>query len=137
MKKNPASTPVKKPAAPPPAETAKPPRSAEFDLNTLVRALSSLKRGDFSVRLPEEWTGAAGRVANTFNDVVELNDRMAQELDRISHVVGRQGRINQRASLGDVSGSWRSSVGDLNNLIANLVHPTSEMARVIGAVAKG
>ncbi len=138
MKKNPSPPPLATPVHPPSRDDgATAGKPAEFNLNTLVRALSSLKKGDFSVRLPEEWTGVSGKLADTFNEVVELNDRMARELDRISHVVGRQGRINQRATLGDVSGSWRSSVGDLNNLIANLVHPTSEMARVIGAVAKG
>ena len=50
---------------------------------------------------------------------------------------GLGGRIGQRASLGDVSGTWADSVGLINELIADLVQPTSGMARVIGAVAKG
>ena len=66
-----------------------------------------------------------------------MNQRMAQELERISHAVGRQGRLSQRASLGDVRGSWAASVDSVNTLIDDLVHPTTEMARVIGAVAKG
>ena len=81
--------------------------------------------------------GVGGKVADAFNSVVELNERMAVELERVSVVVGKKGRINQRASLGDVSGSWDRSVGFLNSLIGDLVQPTSEMARVIGAVAKG
>src|SRR5207302_1336105 len=59
------------------------------------------------------------------------------ELERISHVVGKEGKINQRASLGAVSGSWEAALASVNALIGDLVHPTSEMARVIGAVAKG
>ncbi|HET6409354.1 MAG TPA: HAMP domain-containing protein, partial [Chthoniobacteraceae bacterium] len=114
------------------------PSSAQgFDLNTLLNRLSALKKGDFTVRLPVEWLGAAGKVADAFNSVVELNERMARELERVSEVVGKKGRINQRASLGDVTGSWERSVGFLNSLIGDLVQPTSEMARVIGAVAKG
>ncbi|MHA3770101.1 HAMP domain-containing protein [Verrucomicrobiota bacterium sgz303538] len=108
-----------------------------FDLNTLLHALTALKKGDFTVRLPVAWTGIAGRVSDTFNDVVGLNERLARELDRMSEVVGKQGKINQRATLGDVSGSWDRSIGLINNLISDLVQPTSEMARVIGAVAKG
>ena len=68
---------------------------------------------------------------------MELNERMARELERISGVVGKQGKITQRASLGDATGAWDKSIGVINNLIGDLVHPTSEMARVIGAVAKG
>ncbi len=62
---------------------------------------------------------------------------MAQELERTSHTVGRQGRLSQRASLGDVGGSWAASIDSVNTLIDDLVHPTTEMSRVIGAVAKG
>src|ERR1700676_2344904 len=76
-----------------------------LDTTALLNALSGLKKGDFTVRLPVEWTGTAGKVADTFNEVVELNQRMARELDRLSRVVGKEGKISQRASLGDVTGS--------------------------------
>ncbi len=108
-----------------------------LDTTVLLTALSALKRGDFTVRLPMDWTGLAGKVADTFNDVVELNQRMARELDRLSRVVGKEGRIAQRGSLGDVSGSWADAISSVNDLIGDLVHPTSETARVIGAVAQG
>ena len=103
----------------------------------LLTALTALRKGDFSVRLPLDWVGTAGKIADAFNDVVERNDRMANELERISLVVGKEGKIGQRASIGDVSGSWADSVASVNTLISDLVHPTSETARVIGAVAKG
>ena len=97
----------------------------------------AFKRGDFSARLPEDWTGVAGKIADTFNDVIRTNQRMTQELERIVRVVGREGRITQRASLSDVSESWGDAIGCINVLIEDLLRPTSEMARVIGAVAKG
>ena len=112
-------------------------REDSIDHKQLLVALTAFKRGDFSVRLPDDWTGVAGKIADTFNDVIATNQRMSQELERISLVVGKQGRISQRASLGDVSKSWADSVGSINALIGDLVQPTSEMARVIGAVAKG
>jgi HAMP domain-containing protein/signal transduction histidine kinase/CheY-like chemotaxis protein len=107
------------------------------DTAALLSALISLKKGDCSVRLPSHWTGVAGKVADTFNQVVELNERMANELGRLSRVVGKEGKLTQRADLGDVSGHWRESVACVNALIDDLVHPTSETARVIGAVAQG
>jgi HAMP domain-containing protein/signal transduction histidine kinase/DNA-binding response OmpR family regulator len=108
-----------------------------LDTSAVLSALHTLKRGDFSIRLPVDWTGIAGRVADAFNDVVELNQRMAHELDRISRVVGKEGKIAQRASLGNVTGSWADSVNSVNDLVSDLVYPTSETARVIGAVAQG
>ena len=108
-----------------------------LDAKQLLAALTAFKRGDFSARLPDDWTGVAGKVADTFNEVIATNQRMARELDRISRVVGKEGRITQRASIGDVSECWAESIGSVNALIGDLVNPTSEMARVIGAVAKG
>src|SRR5262249_53669650 len=108
-----------------------------LDTTALLSAMHALKRGDFSVRLPLEWTGPAGKMAVACNDVAELNERMSHELERLSRVVGKEGRLNQRASLGDVSGSWAEAVDSVNALIDDLVHPTSETARVIGAVAQG
>jgi HAMP domain-containing protein len=108
-----------------------------IDERKLLRALLAFKRGDFSVRLPDDWTGLAGKIADTFNEVIAINQRMTHELDRIGRVVGKEGRITQRASIGDVSKSWAQMVKSVNDLIEDLGHPTSEMARVIGAVAKG
>src|SRR6201984_2090394 len=109
----------------------------ECDKGQLLRALMAFKRGDFSVRLPDDWTGVAGKIADTFNEVIAKNQRLTMELDRIGRAVGKKGRITQRASLGDVSNSWADAIRSVNGLISDLVHPTSEMARVIGAVAKG
>jgi HAMP domain-containing protein/signal transduction histidine kinase/DNA-binding response OmpR family regulator len=108
-----------------------------IDTAALLSALNAFKRGDFSVRLPAEWPGLAGKVADTFNEVIELNQKMALELERLSSVVGKGGKINQRATLGRVSGSWEASIISVNDLIDDLVHPTRETARVIGAVARG
>jgi len=107
------------------------------EIAVILGALNALKRGDASVRLPIEWPGTLGRVADAFNDVVERNHRMAQELARLSRVVGKEGKLGRRAALGDVTGFWRDSIDAVNLLIEDLVHPTSETARVIGAVAQG
>ncbi|MEO5731735.1 MAG: HAMP domain-containing protein, partial [Byssovorax sp.] len=100
-------------------------------------ALSALRKGEFSVRLPIDYQGIDGKIADAFNDVVELNDRLAKELERLSRVVGKEGKIAQRASIGEVRGTWAATVSSVNALVGDLVHPTSETARVIGAVAKG
>jgi HAMP domain-containing protein/signal transduction histidine kinase/DNA-binding response OmpR family regulator len=107
------------------------------EISIIVGALNALKRGDASVRLPPDWPGPLGRLADVFNDVVERNERMARELERLSRVVGEEGKLSKRGTLGDVTGFWRDSIDAVNKLIDDLVHPTSETARVIGAVAQG
>jgi HAMP domain-containing protein/signal transduction histidine kinase/CheY-like chemotaxis protein len=113
------------------------PATNSNEMTTLVTALTALKRGKQGVRLPMEWTGLAGKVADAFNEVVELNERMADELARLRRVAGKEGKLAERISLGDVGGFWDESVKSVNALIDDLVHPTSETARVIGAVAQG
>ncbi len=108
-----------------------------YVMKELLGALSALKKGDSSVRLPIDWTGLSGKLSETFNEVVELNEAMAQELARLRQRVGKEGKLKQRASLGECKGFWKDSIGSVNALIDDLVHPTSETARVIGAVAQG
>ena len=110
---------------------------SELDTRQLLAALIAFKRGDFSARLPQDWTGVPGKIADTFNTVIETNERMSRELERIVNAVGKEGRITQRASLNNVSESWADAIRCINVLIEDLLRPTSEMARVIGAVAKG
>ena len=66
-----------------------------------------------------------------------MNERMAGDLGMLSQSVGKEGRINQRLILAEADGFWRESISHVNGLIDDLVHPTSETARVIGAVAQG
>src|SRR5206468_461811 len=121
---------------------AKPARVTEISAETidarlLLKVLSDFKKGDFTTRLPSEQTGLTGKVYDALNEVVERNGRMAKEFDRVASVVGKEGRIRQRASLPMATGSWSECIDSVNTLIADLVQPTTEVARVIGAVAKG
>lgn len=87
-----------------------------LDPGELLRALTSFKKGDFSVRPPVEYTGVAGKIADTFNDAVELTENMTKEFERISNVVGIQGKVTERASLQGAGGSWADSVDAVNGL---------------------
>ena len=107
-----------------------------IDGSTVLRALRALRNGDFRVRLPEGETGLAGSIAATFNDIVELNQRSADELRRISRAVGREGRIRHRASIGS-SGGWARSEEAVNQLVLDLTEPMLEVSRVLAAVARG
>ncbi|MDZ8028140.1 MAG: HAMP domain-containing protein [Nostoc sp. DedQUE11] len=111
--------------------------SDNLDLNQLLRTLTAVKQGDFSTRMPIDHTGVAGKIADTLNDIIDQNQRMATELQRIGNVVGKEGKIGDRASLGDVRGSWSDCVTSVNTLITDLVQPTAETTRVIRAVANG
>jgi signal transduction histidine kinase/HAMP domain-containing protein len=108
-----------------------------IDVKVLLSVLAQVKEGDFTARMPLEWTGVAGKAADGLNDVIIANQALAAELARVSRVVGKQGELSQRVVPGGWSQCWSGSVESVNSLIDSLVRPTSEMQRVIGAVADG
>jgi signal transduction histidine kinase/HAMP domain-containing protein/FixJ family two-component response regulator len=108
-----------------------------LDATVLLNVLAQVKGGDFSARMPYEWTGVAGKVADGFNDVITANEALGAELARVSRVVGAQGELSQRVVLRGSGQVWSGSVESVNSLIDALVRPTSELQRVIGAVADG
>jgi HAMP domain-containing protein/CheY-like chemotaxis protein/signal transduction histidine kinase len=111
--------------------------SDSLDPGLLLRTLRAFKKGDFSVRMPQRYTGIAGEIVESLNEIIELNEGMSDEFDRISKVVGKEGKLGQRATLREAGGEWSSCIESVNALIADLVQPTTEVGRVIGAVASG
>src|SRR3569832_1588189 len=109
----------------------------ELDAKLLLKILSALKKGDFSTRMPADWTGVAGKIADTVNDIIEMNQQMVESITDVSRVVGQEGRLSHRAQAPSAVGGWAVTINAVNTLIDDLVRPTTEMARVIGAVAKG
>ncbi|HUA23140.1 MAG TPA: response regulator [Steroidobacteraceae bacterium] len=108
-----------------------------LDLRQVLRALQSVRDGDFSVRLPGDKAGLAGKVADTFNEIVSSSERLASELEQAGRIVGKEGRTRHRVGLDRRSGSWGAMEGSVNTLIDDLLWPTTEVTRAIAAVAKG
>nr|WP_315400254.1 HAMP domain-containing protein [uncultured Duganella sp.] len=109
----------------------------QLDVKQLLATLMALKKGDFSARMPSDWTGMSGKIADTLNDIIETKEKMVHVVTDVSRVVGREGRLTQRAQVPNMAGGWATIISAVNALIDDLVRPTTEMARVIGAVAKG
>src|SRR5579871_2239258 len=75
-------------------------------LRSLLQALQAVRGGDFSARLPTDEIGLAGKIADTFNDIVSANERMAEQLEQVGETVGREGRTSKRLRLGVTAGAW-------------------------------
>src|SRR5688500_19767938 len=82
-------------APPPPPPSSVPPGQ---ELSALLGAMQAVRSGDFSVRLPGDWTGLHGKIADTFNEIVVANANMARELERVGTTVGKQGRSEEHTS---------------------------------------
>ena len=81
-----------------------------IDRRQLLSALRSFRRGDFTVRLPEDLTGHDSEIARLFNEIVGLNEGMTDELERLSQVVGKEGKISQRGRIKTATGGWESAI---------------------------
>jgi hypothetical protein len=103
----------------------------------LLKVLTDYRRGDFSVRMPGIEPGWRGRSTTRSTTSIERNEKLVKELERLSNVVGKAGNIKQRATLPSAEGQWATAIDSVNTLVSDLVQPTTEVARVIGAVAKG
>jgi HAMP domain-containing protein/CheY-like chemotaxis protein/signal transduction histidine kinase len=113
------------------------PSDDTLDLSVILASLQSMRDGDFTVRLPGTWVGLAGKVADTFNEIVSANQHMAQELKRVGHVVGKQGKTRERTRFHESRGAWGEMEVSVNTLVEDLLRPTAEVTRAIAAVAQG
>jgi HAMP domain-containing protein len=109
----------------------------ELDLKKLLRALQSVRDGDFRVRLAPDQTGLGGKIADAFNEMVSANQRMASELERAGQMVGKEGKTRIRVSSERRTGAWGEMESSVNTLIDDLLWPTAEVTRTITAVARG
>ncbi len=108
-----------------------------LDRRQLLHALQQMRAGDFSVRLPGDWSGMDGKIADTFNDIVAANQNIATELKRVGQVVGREGKTRERAKFDQSKGEWGEMEDSVNTLVDDLLRPTTEVTGAIAAVAQG
>src|SRR6201990_3173233 len=106
-------------------------------LARVEQALRAAAGGDFSVRLPARRKDSIGALEAAYNQLGARNAALGAELVRVGQIIGREGRMTERARLQGAEGAWGRTIDSVNGLIDDLVRPTTEVARVIVAVAEG
>ena len=107
------------------------------ELQTLLDGLRDLRDGEFGVRIPRSSDPLMAEIADAFNGIAERNERLSSEVIRVATTIGREGQMHERASIGRATGGWATMTSSLNSLIGDLASPTTEVARVLTAVAEG
>src|SRR6516162_5291230 len=87
------------------------------DHRELLNVLHTFRNGDFSVRLPAERTGVAGKIYDALNEIIDNNDRLNKELGRLNRIVGKEGKLTHRATLPRVIGGWAGCIESVNSLV--------------------
>jgi signal transduction histidine kinase/CheY-like chemotaxis protein/HAMP domain-containing protein len=108
-----------------------------LDQPVLLSTLTRVRSGESSARMPVEWTGVPGKIADALNDILAANETLGAEVARVTQAVGKEGKLSQRVAVGGPDRVWADTVARVNSLIEDLVSPTTDMQRVIGAVANG
>jgi HAMP domain-containing protein/signal transduction histidine kinase/CheY-like chemotaxis protein len=111
--------------------------SETLDSIELLKVLMEVKNGNFNVRMPIDQTGLSGKICDTLNEIISLNEKMNTEFTKAGNTIGKEGKLTQRIELPNAKGSWKKGAESLNELISDLVTPTIEIAHVISSVAKG
>ena len=106
-------------------------------LQELLAALRAAKRGERGIRVDARRAGIAGELGKAFNELAQTRERTTDEIVRVSSVIGRAGRLTERMNPRDAEGTWLEQLESVNRLIEDLARPTTEVARVIEAVADG
>jgi HAMP domain-containing protein/signal transduction histidine kinase/CheY-like chemotaxis protein len=103
----------------------------------MLASMLAFRDGNFSVRLPSDWNGIDGQIAAAFNQAISYEDQLSREVERLSRIVGLEGRLKQRMSVPGAIAGWAAKVDCFNTLLDDLVRPTIEISRTVGAVARG
>src|ERR1700743_388233 len=111
--------------------------SSLVNYKELLPILLQVRNGNFSVRMPIDEVGVKGKICDTLNEIISLNEEMMRQFTKAGNTIGQQGKLTQRIEVPTAKGSWTTGVDSLNALISALVHPTIEIAHVISSVAKG
>ncbi len=107
------------------------------DLDRLREGLRRTRDGDFSIRLGTSDDPEVAELFELFDDSASLRAALTDEIVRVSRTVGREGQMGERVHLEAAGGGWGLTVDALNSLIADVLQPTTEVARVLTAVAEG
>ncbi len=68
----------------------------QIDTRELLNALIALKNGKFDYRMPYDQTGITGKVADTFNEIMEMQESLVNEVKTVARVVGKEGKLSRR-----------------------------------------
>ena len=103
----------------------------------IVAVVTAVSQGDLTRKLTLEAAGEVADLAATINRMVGDLNRLASEVSRVARVAGAEGKLTERATVTDVSGSWKELVDTLNALIESIALPVLEVSRVVRAISEG
>ncbi len=109
----------------------------DIALERLLSAMEDMRDGNFRRRVPVVGDGVTARLAEAFNEIAERDQDLVGELMRVREAAGREGHLSERVQIDDDRGGWSVAANAVNAMIEDLLRPTTELSRVLAAVAEG
>ncbi|NUO51383.1 MAG: HAMP domain-containing protein, partial [Polyangiaceae bacterium] len=107
-------------------------------VKSLRDALRAASLGNLAVRLPaDEASGTWGEVLLAFNALMDQNESLVREIDRVAGAVASEGRSAERAAPGNALGGFLTAGSAVNKLLEIVAWQAVETTRVLSAVGRG
>ena len=90
------------------------PTSRCAELEQLLAALNAAPTATSGSRFPVRGKGMAVDLNRAFNELADRREALSKEIGRVGRVIGREGRMTERAATAGADGSWRETVTSLN-----------------------
>ena len=103
----------------------------------LLKALTHLKQGDFSYRLPDVLEGLDDQIAVTFNEIIAQAGELVTECDNTRRAIEEKGKVNKRLAKDGYRGGWVTYIDSVNDVLDCFCSHNDEIGRVIAAAKDG
>ncbi|MDQ4102171.1 MAG: HAMP domain-containing protein [Actinomycetota bacterium] len=106
-------------------------------VRSIATVATAVARGDLSRKITVDARGEILELKNTLNTMVDQLSAFADEVTRVAHEVGSEGKLGGQARVRGVGGTWKALTDNVNGMAENLTSQVRSIATVATAVAGG
>jgi signal transduction histidine kinase/HAMP domain-containing protein/ActR/RegA family two-component response regulator len=106
-------------------------------VRSIAQVATAVARGDLSRKITVDARGEILELKNTLNTMVDQLSAFADEVTRVAHEVGSEGKLGGQARVRGVAGTWKALTDNVNGMAENLTNQVGSIATVATAVAGG
>ena len=106
-------------------------------VRSIAQVATAVARGDLSRKITVDARGEILELKNTLNTMVDQLSAFADEVTRVAHEVGSEGKLGGQARVRGVAGTWKALTDNVNGMADNLTSQVRSIATVATAVAGG
>ena len=95
-------------------------------VRNIAEVTTAVATGDLSKKITVDVKGEILELKDTINTMVDKLRSFADEVTRVAHEVGTEGKLGGQADVQGVSGTWKGLTDNVNQLAAQPDHPGAQ-----------